>query len=285
MARVDQAGRDADAPKLGLRDLLLAALDQTPHRPLHMRHRRALARVEAPRLDPLAVPSPCRVEVEEPEFVQAVGVLLGRPEAEPDDPDRQRDGYPVGPDSGPRVDHEPAERLSVLYGVARRQRAAHRVPDERRPVLAGLPEQSAEPLREHVRGQVGHGLGLAEAGNVRNHDAVALGEPLDHRCPVRTPGLDGAMQQDQRRAVAAFEHHGRHPGQPQPALSHRQAVEHPVPCRAHHPIDRTKEAPAAHRLNHPTCRLATVGNSSRLRACDARVRRPWPRPARRRPAW
>ena len=54
--------------------------------------------------------------------------------------------------------------------------------------------------------------------------AVRGHEPRDHAHPVRC--IAGrAMQQDQRRAAAAFQHGGRNAGQLQPALGDRNQRE------------------------------------------------------------
>ena len=110
-----------------------------------------------------------------------------------------------------------------MYGEARRQAPPIECPTSVGRSSAG--SSSSASQRANVRGQVGHGLGLTEPGNVGNHDAVVLGEPLDHRRPERAPGLDGAVQQDERRAVACLEQRGG-AGEPRAALRDRQARQH-----------------------------------------------------------
>ena len=104
---------------------------------------------------------------------------------------------------------------------ARGDAAEQRVGDQRRRLLARRPDQLAEPAREGHVVEAGHGIGLPQTGNVGDDDAVALGEAADRGRPIRSAAFDPAVEQDERRAFATFQHRGADSGQADPSFRDR----------------------------------------------------------------
>ena len=119
--------------------------------------------------------------------------------------------------------HQPAEPVAVVDGEAGRDRAAEHVPDQHGRRRAGPLDQLAEP-REHAVGvqrAVGHLRG-AVAGQVGSDHAMGRHQLRDHPHPLGRE-LARAVQEDDRRAVAALQHGGRDAGQLQPSLGDRRS--------------------------------------------------------------
>ena len=220
-----QRGRDRDALQAGHR--LGAERDQPAHRPLDVRDARPRHRVRAERGEPRRILAAHAVEVEERQAVEPLRVALGRAQREPDRRHAQAERHPVPPDAGRAVDDEPLEQLAVLGREAGGEAASERVCDQRRRLVAGHPQQRAEPGRERRGVEPVDRLRLAEPGQVGHDHAVALGEPGDDGRPDRPAALDPAVQEDQRRAVAGLDHRGRGPGEVEPPLGDRQPGQHP----------------------------------------------------------
>ena len=144
----------------------------------------------------------------------------------------QPERHPVAPDPGRPVDDEPLEARAVVPGEARREAAAERMCHEHRGLLAGQPEERAEPIRERRCVQPRDRLGLAQAGEVGDDDAMALREPGHDRRPDRPAAFDPAVEEDQRRSVTALEHGGRRTRQVEPPLGHGESGQHPLARRA-----------------------------------------------------
>ena len=126
-------------------------------------------------------------------------------------------------------EHEPAQSVALVDGEAGRDGAAEQLPDQRGRRHAGPLDQLAEP-REHALGvqrAVRHLRG-AVARQVGGDDAMGRHEARDHAHPMG--GVPRrAVQQDDRRAVAALQHGGRDAGQLQPSLRDRQPRQQPFP--------------------------------------------------------
>ena len=148
---------------------------------------------------------------------------------------------------------------------ASRQAAAQRVSDQRRLVRAREPEQAGKPVGEARRVQPVERVGLAQAGHVRDDDAVALGKTGHHGRPVDPAALDSAVQQHERGPVAAFQHGGGHSRRLDPSLRDRDArpavaAEGPrAGCAAYGSVQDARE-PASHAA--PGTRRATSGSSA-----------------------
>ena len=181
-------------------------LDQPPHRALHVRHRRPLARVDAPRLEPIRVASLRRVEVEEREAVEPLGVLLGRAEVEPGRQDHQPERNPVGPDPRSPRRSRALGASRRAYRVAGRQGAEQGVRDQLGPVLAGGIEQSAEPVRERRRSS-GRPRAPTRQGRARRGRRRG-----GSRRAARSPGPSTPRRTRCRHGAGRAEAHHRPPG-------------------------------------------------------------------------
>ena len=86
--------------------------------------------------------------------------------------------------------------------------------DHGRGLRAGLVNQRLEPLGEAGGVEPVQRLRLAEARKVGHDHAVPLGQLREHRRPDHATALDAAVHEDQRRALAPFEHGGGGAGEP-----------------------------------------------------------------------
>ena len=142
------------------------------------------------------------------------------------------------------------EQSGDLAGMVERQplhgEGADIVADEARAFDAELVHQGRNVVGQDIgTGLIGRSryrvTALAEAAKVRRDQPIAIGQALEHRLPHR-PEFRPAMQQDQRRAVAALgDMGGEAAGLDKGVLEGRHGWTSVMPTRGHARGRKTKE--------------------------------------------